>query len=107
MQVFDVPARNDLPNYKFTINLSGTQFQLSFYFNVRMNRWLVDVNDPAGNQILSGTPILIARALFNQYITLNLPVGTMFATDDTNKDTQPTQFSFGTDHTLLYVDPTQ
>lgn len=107
MQVLSIPARNDLPFYQFTINLSGVLYQLEFKFNTRMNRWILSVNNPSGDQIMSGIPILIGRALFNEYVELPLPEGTFFAQDNTLQDQQPTQFSFGLDHTLYYVDPTQ
>lgn len=103
--VFTVPARNDLPYYKFKIPLSGTIFTLAFRYNGRMQRWILDINDPSGNQIMSGIPIVISRDLFGQYVTLPLPLGPLFASDDTGQDTQPTQFSFGLDHTFWYEDP--
>lgn len=102
-----VPARNDLPWYKFKITLSSTIYTLHFRYNTRMQRWMLDVNDPSDNQIISGLPILIQRDVIGQYATFALPPGIIFATDDTNQDTQPTQFSFGTDHTLWYRDPNQ
>lgn len=104
---FQVPARNDLPWYKFKITLSNVIFTLHFRFNSRSNRWIMDINDPSDNPILSGIPVLIQRNLTSQYTTFTVPAGTFFAIDDTNKDTQPTQFSFGTDHSLWYLDPTQ
>ncbi len=102
-----VPARNDLPWYKFKITLSGVIYTLHFRFNTRMQRWMMDINDPSDNPILLGIPCLILRDMIGQYRTLAIPVGTFFCTDDTNQDTQPTLLSFGTDHTLWYEDPTQ
>lgn len=102
-----IPARNDLPWYKFKITLSGVIFTLHFRYNTRMQRWIMDINDPSDNPILLGVPVLIVRNLTGQYVTLAIPEGLFFATDDTGQSTQPTQFSFGTDHTLWYQDPTQ
>lgn len=105
--ILNLPARNDLPYYKFKITLSNVIFSLDFKYNTRMSRWIMNINDASENQILSGIPVLINRNLTAQYSTLSIPAGTIFANDDTGQDTQPTQFSFGTDHTLLYLDPTQ
>jgi hypothetical protein len=107
MSFFLLPLRNDLPRYQFTITLSGSIFSLSIYYNVRMSRWIMDVQDPSGNPILTGVALLINRNLTGQYRTLAIPVGTFFCTDDTNQDTQPTLLSFGTDHSAWYSDPTQ
>jgi hypothetical protein len=103
--VFTFPMRNDLPQYTFTDTMSGTIFQFQLLFNVRMNRWIININDASGNQILSGIPVLITRNLTGQYATLEIPEGVFIARDDTGQQTQPTQFSFGVDHTLFYVDP--
>jgi hypothetical protein len=97
------PMRNDVPQYSFNISLSGTVFNIQVLFNVRMQRYIMNINDTQGNTILAGIPVLIERNLTGQYITLAIPSGTFFCTDDTGQDTQPTQFSFGLDHTMFYV----
>lgn len=104
---FIIPARNDLPNYEFRTTLSGQIYTLYFHYNVRMDRWILEVEDSSGNLILGGIVLLILRDLIAQYTTLKLPVGLPFCTDDTQQDTQPTLLSFGTDHTFWYGDPTQ
>ncbi len=103
--IFTFPLRNDLPQYSFNITLSGTIFQIQMIYNVRMDRWIMNINDSAGNQILSGLPILIQRNITGQYGTLAIPAGVFLAQDNTGQDTQPTQFSFGVDHTCYYIDP--
>lgn len=107
MTFFTVPARNNIPNYKFRITLSGNIFTLAFHYNVRMDRWILDIQDSSGNVILAGITLLIMRDLTGQYVTLAVPEGLMFITDDTQKDVQPTILSFGTDHTFWYEDPLQ
>lgn len=107
VSIFTIPARNDIPSYKFRVTLSGVNYTLSFRYNGRMNRYILDINDASNNQILSGIPLLTQRSLIGQYRTLAVPVGVPFITDDTGKQTQPTQYSFGVDHTFWYVDPTQ
>jgi hypothetical protein len=107
MTFFTMPVVNSLPYYKFKITLSSVIFTISMRFNGRMARWMMDVLDPSANPILMGIPVLIQRNLTGQYVTLALPEGVLFATDDTGNDTQPTLYSFGLDHTLWYEDPTQ
>ena len=105
--LFTVPISNQVPWQKFKITLSGAIYTLEFRYNTRMARWLMNVNDPSNNPILEGVPVLINRNLTGQYTTLSVPAGIFFATDDTGQGNQPTQFSFGIDHTLWYEDPTQ
>lgn len=107
MTFFVIPAKNDLPNYAFRITLSGQIFTFYFHYNVRMDRWILDIQDPSGNPILCGVSLLILRDLVGQYVTLALPQGFSFITDDTQKDEQPTLLSFGTNKTFWYEDPLQ
>ena len=107
MTFFTVPVDNSFPWLRFNIVLSGTSFTLHFRYNTRMSRWIMDIADQSDTDILDGLPLLIDRNVNGQYVISGLPVGTFFAVDDTNQGTQPTRYSFGTDHTLYYADPTQ
>lgn len=104
MSLSTIPARNDLPNYKFRITLNDVIFTLSLHYNTRMDNWIMDISDASGNQILGGIPVLINRNLTWQYLHLEIPKGLLFTTDDTGQGTQPTTYSFGTTHTLWYDD---
>lgn len=103
--VAQIPTQQNLPWYTFQMTLTQVIYTLTMRYNTRMNRWILDVNDSQNNQILSSIPLLINRNLIGQYTTLNLPPGMIFVTDDTNQDTQATQYSFGVDHSLWYFDP--
>lgn len=103
--ILTFPLRHDLPIYTFPITLNGVNFVFQLLFNVRMNRWIMNISDSSGNQILSGIPVLINRNLTGQYATLAIPKGSFFVVDDTGQFTQPTQFSFGVDHSCYYIDP--
>lgn len=101
-----VPARNDVPWYKFTVTLSGQVYTLRFRYNTRMQRWIMDVADSANNDVLNGVPVLIERDLAGQYVFVGLPSGTFFALDLTGQGDQPTRYSFGVAAALIYRDPT-
>lgn len=103
--IYVVPLRNDLPSYKFQITLSNIVYSLALRFNGRMNRWIMDINDAQGNQILSGIPLLINTNLTAQYVTLPLPVGAFICVDSTGGDNQPTLYTFGLQNLMYYVDP--
>jgi hypothetical protein len=105
--VFTVPLNNTLPSYKFKITLSGVIFTLVLRFNTRTNTWFMDIQDPSGNPILTAIPVLIERELTSQYTTLAIPAGVFAALDETGQENQPSLYSFGTTHVLLYLDPTQ
>lgn len=107
MTFFTVPLSNQLPWQRFKITLSGVVYTLEFRYNTRSTRWMMNILDASGNAILLGIPLLIDRNATNQYPTLAVPVGTFFPTDDTGLGKEATLYSFGIDHSLFYVDPTQ
>lgn len=100
-----MPVGNDFPWYRFRTTISNVVYTIVMRYNSRMARWIMDINDASNNPIQVGIPILILRNLVGQYVTIGLPPGTFFCTDDTNTDEQATRNSFGTTHTLFYQDP--
>lgn len=106
-ELVTVPVGNDFPWYSFFISLSGNQYILRFRYNVRMQRWIMDVADSTDNDVLTSLPLLIARNPTARFSALQpaVPVGTFYVTDDTNQGVEATRYSFGIDHTLYYLDP--
>jgi hypothetical protein len=100
-----MPLRNDLPAYRFKLDLSGTVYTLAFRYNTRMQRWIMDLMDASGTPLIMGSVLLLRTPLLNRFVIDELPPGVLLAYDDTDKDTQPTRNSFDNDHSLLYVDP--
>ena len=105
MSFIGIPANKNSAWYKFKISLSDVIYTLRFRYNTRMQRWMLDVADAADNDVLNGLPVLIKRNLLGQFVIEGLPIGTMFISDDTNKDEQPSRNSFGLDKTFFYEDP--
>ena len=106
MANFTIPARNDLPWYKFSITLTGAVYTLTLRYNARMDRWMLSISDSSGNDLIVGLPVLIDRNINGRFVVSGLPEGIFVAQDDTNQGTQPTRYSFGIDHTLFYIDNT-
>lgn len=104
MSLAIMPARNDLPWYRFKITLEGVIYTLRFNYNTRMARWMMDICDASNNALVLGLPVLLERNIAGQYAFTGLPENVFFSTDDTNQGNQPTRLSFGTTHTLWYGD---
>lgn len=102
-----IPINTTFPWNFIRISLSTITYTLTFRYNSRSSRWIMDIADGSNNIILSGIILLINQDLTYQYKTAiaNLPIGTFFVLDNTNENTQPTQYSFGITHSLIYQDP--
>jgi hypothetical protein len=83
--------------------MSDVIFTIRMRYNTRMQRWILDIADPANATILAGLPLLVERNVAGQYVMAGLPDGTIFVSDNTNQDEQATRDSFGLTHSLLYV----
>ncbi len=85
--------------------LSGVSYILTFRYNARMDRWIMDVADSNATLLLAGIPILGRWAglrRFNKLIP-GLPVGALAAVDLTGADRDPQESTFGNDVPLFYL----
>jgi hypothetical protein len=101
--VAQIPLRSDIFQYFFQITLSNVVYKFTVRYNGRMDRWILNIDDISGNQILSGIPLLININLLSQYPTLNILSGNLYCIDNSQKFIQPTQFSFGYNNFLVYL----
>ena len=106
-QPYQLPLTSNYPFFTFTIVLSGTVFSLTFRYNIRMDRWFMDIADASGVLIVSGLPLLIQADIIGQYTKEGLPAGRFIVYDLTNESPaqQPTRYSWGSTHAVYYYDP--
>jgi hypothetical protein len=91
--VFEIPL-TPMPQ-TFYISLSGTQYQLVFnYRNVSMGGWVMDINDPLGNPLVCGIPLVTGANLLGQYGYLDF-AGGMMVLSDGDWDAVPTFANLG------------
>lgn len=81
MALYEIPSRNDIPNYQYTIELDGEVFQLEFYFNQRDNRWFMSIRQEDGSAVLLGIPIVSGMLLIERFVMSGLPLGDVLPMD--------------------------
>lgn len=106
MTVFELPTQPNFPWYIFKASLATVIYTLRLRYNPRMSRWILDIADASNSDILNGVPVLINRNLNGQYVISGLPSGFLFATDNTNQNTEATLNSFSLDHSIFFADET-
>jgi hypothetical protein len=99
--LYECPTRVDLPAYTYSIQLDGSLFNLSFTYNDRMDRWMISIADTSGNILIGEVPVIVNYPLFDRYKVAGLPLGTLFAFDTANTNTDPTRYDLG-DRVRLY-----
>jgi len=99
-----IPVRADLPAYTFQIELDGSLYTLTFRYNERMDRWLMDIADENEDALLLGIPILTDFNLIERFKDDNLPPGEFFALDESGAQKYAGREDLGNDIKLFYVE---
>lgn len=101
-----IPLNQNAPWYEYPITLAGQRYIFEVQYNVRSDRWMLNIKDATGAMILAGIALLLRRYLLLQYPTLPLPAGTLYV-DQTSGGplNQPGISSFLTTHTLYFIEP--
>ena len=103
MAIVGIPVTNQVPNYRFQIDLESVQYYLEFRFNTRLDRWVMDIEDKDKNTLIQGVPILINLNLLAQYVIEGLPPGVFMAINETGTQQEATRNTFGVDVKLIYI----
>lgn len=75
MAIITIPARSDLPAYEFRFDLDDSVFTLSFRYNSRMKKWLMDIKTQSGDPLRMGIPLLTAVRLLPKQRPSTFPKG--------------------------------
>ncbi len=102
MALIEIPVRNDLPAYKFSLDLDAKSYVLSFRYNGRMERWVMDLLDDTENPIRTGIKILTTVDLFPILKKETMPQGTFLAFHETGLEINAERIEFGDSVKLFY-----
>lgn len=103
MSVQELPLRSDFKAYNFQVDLDGQTYTLRFRFNTRMGRWIMDIADAAGVDILTGVVVLTNLPLTDQYLHLEaMPQGRFIAIDETGENKDAGENDLGNDVKVVY-----
>ncbi|RYF12579.1 MAG: hypothetical protein EOO40_00920 [Deltaproteobacteria bacterium] len=106
MALLTVPLSQDLPYYTFATALDGITYNLQVAYNVRSDRWYLDIADVIGAPLVTGIALLVNRDLLQPYRAYPVPAGYLVVIDNTGNDNQPGKTAFLTTHTLYYLEAT-
>ena len=71
--MIELPVTSDYPSFKFKTTLEGTVYQFNLRYNERFERWILDILTSAGEDLVSGVPLLIGEPLLNRFKDERLP----------------------------------
>lgn len=104
MATLEIPVRNDLPAYQFTLELDGLVYSFTFTFNDRMGKWIMDIGDEQGDPIVQGLPVFADWPLLDRFKDTRLPPGLLIFVDTTGNKVDPTREDFGDRVVGMYIE---
>lgn len=105
MLYFEIPLRSDFPSYFQKVTLDEVVYTLSFRFNARMNKWIMDISSSAGVALLEGLPLTQGMPLTYRFVgrTADFPLGQFWIIDETEQGGDPDRDTLGQDIKLIYT----
>ena len=94
----------NLPAYTFRVDLDDQVFSLSFRYNARMARWIMDILTENNEPLKMGVPVQTAVRLLEKNRPSNFPAGEFLAVHETGLFIDPERDEFGTIVKLFYMD---
>ncbi len=103
MAVREIPVRNDIAAYSFSVDLDNITYNFNFKFNDRTNLWSIDISNDAEVLLVAGIPLFVKQDLLQFFRhESRLPQGTLFAANLVNENLPPDRDNLGTEVVLLY-----
>lgn len=96
-----IPVTAGTPQ-RFTITLSGVEYQMTLRFNQFLAAWVLNLGLPDGTALIDGLTLVTGEDLLAQYRHLGIP-GSLTVVGDADVDSMPTFAQFGTDSHFLYT----
>jgi len=91
-----IPTRVGLPDYSMRTSLDGRDFNLRFVWNMREERWYMDIRTDIDEPLALGVKIVSNWPLLRgAEFDLRLPQGMFVAIDATNDGSPPGLYDFG------------
>lgn len=102
MAIKQIAVVSSIPNYEFKTDLDGVTYTLSFRYNSRMDRWIMDIKTEDDDPIIMGIPILLGVSLIKRFADSRLPAGDIFAISVGTTTAEAGKEDLGENVLLLY-----
>jgi hypothetical protein len=98
---FEIPIEPDLTNFDFLIELDGTLYNMSLYWNDREGHWYMDIYNEDLEPLLLGAKLVQSYDMLKDYNDVRLPPGLLlyFKATETAEEAPD---NLGVDYTLVY-----
>jgi hypothetical protein len=104
MAVINLPLRNDLAHFDFTIALDGTTYRFLFRWNSRGEAWYLSCSLEDDTPVFAGVKVVIGFPLASRCKHEQRPPGLLVAFDSDEQQVAPGLTDLGARVRILYFD---
>lgn len=98
-----IPFDSTQPRQTLQVDLDSVVYQLTLDWNTRTESWTLSVADASAVAIVAGVRVGADYPMLRQYLHLDLPPGLLICLDTEGLVEDPTRFSLGARHKLVYI----
>lgn len=101
--MIEIPLRNDLANFEFTIDLEDSTYRFSFLWNERTQLWSFSISEIDGTPIICGIPVFVEYQVLQRFKDIRLPPGFISFYDTSGKHLNPGRDDLGDRVKMIYI----
>lgn len=102
MAMWKLPIKFASPDFSFQIELDNVVYGFRFIYNARTDRYSMEIQDQAGNALVSGVAVVSNWKPLARFKNPALPPGELFTMDVTGMNNEPNAVNFGDTILLCY-----
>lgn len=102
MAIIQIPLRNDLDAYDFSIDLNGRTYNFDIAYNTRSSVWSLTISNADLVQLVGGIPLVVNSDLVNRFHREALPPGFLMLYDTSGSNQECGKNDLGDRCVLLY-----
>lgn len=93
------------PLFSQVTTLSGTDYALTFAWNLRESKWYMDIADQDGNVLAGSLKVTVNYPMLRRSTNPLLPAGVIIPIDSSGSGEDPGLGDFGTRVLMVYFEP--
>lgn len=102
MAIIEIPLRNDLDEYEFTVDLDGRTYNFQVQWNTRCQKWSLIIRNDQQNVLIGAIPLVVNSDLLGRFKNESFPPGILTLFDSSGNNAEPSKADLGVRCVLLY-----
>ncbi len=102
MAIIEIPLRNDLDHYEFSVDLDGKAYLFEIFWNTRNETWHLTIKSDDTTVLVAGIPLLVNSNLLERFELASLPPGVLSLLEISGSNLDAEKSDLGVRCILIY-----